>query len=285
MEFVCIGELLWDVFDDTEVLGGAPASVAYHLRRLGVDASLVSRVGADALGARALATLAQAGLNTGLIQIDPSLPTGTAQVALDAGGHAGYRFETPAAWDAIAPPPCEVLGTVVFGSLGQRDGRSRATIRALAKAATRCVFDVNLRPPYDERNLVIESLQLATLVKVNEDELRTIAAWLSIPAREREFAAAIRHNFGTEFICVTRGAEGAALYDAASRYQAAAPAIVPVDTVGAGDAFLAGVLAAWSRDLGWSEALLQACRVAAFVAGQRGAMPVYDAVAQGFVDV
>ena len=282
--FVCIGELLWDVFDDTEVLGGAPASVAYHLSKLGVAAQLVSRVGSDARGAKALTTLAQAGLDTALIQIDPSLPTGTARVALDADGHAAYRFETPAAWDAIEALRGEIPGSVVFGSLGQRDGRSRSTIRAVANAATRCVFDVNLRPPHDDRNLVIESLQLATLVKVNADELRTIAAWLSLPTRERDFAAAIRHNFGTEFICVTRGSEGAALYDATRHYEAAASAIVPVDTVGAGDAFLAALLAAWSRNLGWPEALRQANGLAAFVASQRGAMPEYDALAQKFAE-
>jgi fructokinase len=271
----CIGELLWDVLPSGRKLGGAPANVAYHLSRLGVPVRLVTRVGRDESGLAAEHELQSKSLPTGDLQWDDALPTGTARVNLDASGQADYRFETPAAWDAIALPEFtpEVL---VFGSLAQRDARSRRTVRQLAAGTPVCVYDVNLRPPYTALEHVVETLPLATIVKLNEDEAGQLAGALgwrdSLPA----LAEALAARYGLRAVCITRGAAGAALWADGRWFDAPAVPIASPDSVGAGDAFLAALVRGWLVGNEPLHVLEQANRIGAYVASRPGAMPDYD---------
>jgi fructokinase len=271
----CVGELLWDVLPTGRTLGGAPANVAYHLARLGRAVTLVTRVGRDELGDAARAELAARGVPVADVQVDAALPTGAAHVTLDAHGHASYRFVTPAAFDALEPP-AHAPHVVVFGTLGQRDPRAAATIRRLAAAARVAAYDVNLRPPHTSIDTVIASLPLATLVKLSEEEAVTLASALGAPADHAAFARFMNERFGARLVCVTRGAAGAGLWSGGEWHDVAGIAANAVDTVGAGDAFLAALLDGWLAGRAPVEMLERANRLGAYVATQRGAMPAYE---------
>jgi len=272
----CVGELLWDVLPDGRTLGGAPANVAYHLAQLGYPAALVTRVGRDEPGEAARAALAARGVAVPDVQTDSTLPTGAAYVELDSAGHATYRFVTPAAFDAIEPPT-HAPPVVVFGTLAQRDPRSASTIRGMAAAASAAVYDVNLRPPFTSLEAVVASLPLATIVKLSDAEALALAGALRLPAPHSELARYIGERYGARVVCITRGAAGAGLLMDGGWHDAVAIETDAVDTVGAGDAFAAALLAGWLDGRAPAEILDRANRLGAYVAARRGAMPEYDA--------
>ena len=270
----CIGELLWDVLPSGRVLGGAPANVAFHLRQLGLPVRLVTRLGRDELGTAARDALREHGLPVDDVQWDDSLPTGAAHVTLDDAGQASYRFVTPAAFDAIEAPDF-APEIVVFGSLAQRDKRSAAALQAFVERASLRVYDVNLRPPFTNLETVRRSLPRANLVKANADEAALLAEAFSLPTDLRDFAAALAASYGTELVCITRGASGAALWRRGEWVESAGVTIDAVDTVGAGDAFLAALVHGWATGLATGVLLQRANQMGAYVAGRRGAMPVH----------
>ena len=276
---LCVGEVLWDALPAGLFLGGAPFNVAYHLRRLGQPADLLSRVGDDVLGREACRRLSAAGLDPAWVQRDAVLPTGFVGVELDEQGVAGYTIHEPVAWDALEPvgfAESEAPAAIVYGSLAQRSQRSRETIHALLRTETTAVFDVNLRPPYVEVDVVRTSLQRADWVKLNEEEVGLVGGWFMGPAPYSEAVPAIAERFGCRLICVTRGGEGAALWhEGRWTHHPGYPTDVS-DTVGAGDAFLAGLLSGLLEGVGDERALDRGCRLGSFVASRPGPTPPYD---------
>ena len=280
-EVLCIGEILWDSLPSGLFLGGAPFNVAGHLHALGMPVGMITRVGADRLGAEALARLARNGIATDLVQQDPELPTGFVSVTLDDDGVPAYDIVAPAAWDRIAledglAERAARAAAVVFGSLAQRHRVSRETVRRLCEAPVPKVFDVNLRAPYDDAEVVRRSLAHADVVKLNEHELAQMAGWYGLPGGLRDGAAALAARFGCRTICITRGAAGAALLNEGRWSEHPGYRVDVKDTVGSGDAFLAaflsGLLAGYD-----DTALLQHANLrGAYVATQYGAIPVYD---------
>lgn len=279
-EVLCVGEVLWDSLPSGLFLGGAPFNVAGHLNALGVAASIVSRVGVDRLGDEALLRIAARGIDTGLIQRDPELETGFVSVSMTGEGIPSYRIVEPAAWDRIELNDGLIDRTasasaIVYGSLAQRHPRSRLCIERLCELATYRVFDVNLRPPHESPDVVSRSLRYADLVKLNEAELRQMATWFDLPADAREAVTALAAEFGCQIVCVTRGSEGAAILNDGRWSEHAGFKVRVVDTVGAGDAFLAAVLFGLSAGREDDEILEQANLLGAYVATQPGAIPDY----------
>lgn len=279
---LCVGEVLWDSMPAGLFLGGAPHNVARHLHRLGQPVTLVSRVGDDVLGHEALRRLDADGLDLEHVQIDPDLPTGFVKVAMDVGGIPDYEIVQPAAWDAIEltdelRDAAVEARAVVFGTLAQRDDTSRRTVQALTDAASFAVFDVNLRPPFADRAIVQASLDIADFVKLNEDELRELGGWFAWPEAEREAVEALAESFGCRIVCVTRGARGAALWREDRWHEHPGYSVAARDTVGAGDAFLAALLAGVLAGRHDDKALDFACRLGAYVATRSGAVPDYTA--------
>lgn len=278
---ICVGEVLWDAMPAGLFLGGAPLNVACHLHRLGQPVTLVSRVGADVLGREAVRRLAATGLGTDYVQVDPALPTGFVKVDVDAEGIPDYEIVQPAAWDEIDLDAALRDGAaearaVVFGSLAQRQETSRRTVQALSTAGAFVVFDVNLRPPFVSLPVVRLSLQAADLVKLNEDELDAMRRWFGLPSGLRDAVDVLAATFGCQIVCVTRGERGAALWhDGRWREHPGYPAVVR-DTVGAGDAFLAALLANVLQGSSDEVTLDLACRLGAFVATKSGATPDYE---------
>ncbi|MEM7185516.1 MAG: carbohydrate kinase [Bacteroidota bacterium] len=277
-QVICFGEILWDVFPDKKVIGGAPLNVAARLRSFGVEAGIISRVGNDPNGEAALQHLSAMGLPLDWIDKHAQLPTGTVSVTLDEHGSASYEINKPVAWDAIAVTS-ELVAMVrdtpffLFGSLAVRGAMNRQTLQELLNVTPFAIFDVNLRPPHFDVSMVYELMQYAQCIKLNDEELEEICLRLGCEASgmrsQINWLAAVT---GTSTICVTRGADGALLLVDGVFYEHAGFTVKVRDTVGAGDSFLATLinellLKKTSPDL----ALSRACAVGSLVASMDGA--------------
>lgn len=277
-EILCVGEVLWDALPAGLFLGGAPFNVACHLRAAGALVTMVSRVGADHLGEEALRRVARYGVGADLVQVDQALPTGLVRVTVDQAGNAEYEIIEPAAWDAIAPSDALIrratdARAIVFGTLAQRNAVTRGTIERLWETDALKVLDVNLRPPYDDPEVVRRSLHHADVVKMNDDEMRRIAVWFDLHGSLRAMAARLAESFACDTVCVTRGRDGAALWRDGRWTEHAGFEVEVRDTVGAGDAFLAVLLAGLLTGAEDAALLQHANLIGAYVATQSGAVP------------
>lgn len=283
---LCFGEMLWDFLPAGLFAGGAPLNVAFHLHALGCDAQLVSAVGRDALGDELIRRLGVAGMSARHVGRVPACPTGHVLATLDRQGNARYDIASNVAWDHIPVADAELAAArladaLVFGSLALRSRANRdALVRlldALAPQALR-VFDVNLRPPFDDLDRVREFARRATLVKVNAEEAaRLVAQEAAPPGREESHARAIAEASGCAMVCVTAGERGAGLLRGSAWTWEAGRTVVVADTVGAGDAFLAALVAGLFAGETDAAALARACRLGEWVASHAGAMPGHPA--------
>lgn len=287
---VCFGEVLWDCLPRGLFLGGAPINAAYHLSRQGLQAIPVSAVGRDFLGDEVRRRIAGWGVEARFVQQVRGRPTGTVMATLDARGVASYEIAADVAWDRIAAPVelrrlSPAPAAIVYGTLALRERANRRTLQALLETwpdAWR-VVDLNLRAPFDKADAVEFALKPAQLVKLNDEELARLigAKTKSVSALERA-ARRFAEQHGIARVCVTAGARGAGLlWEGAWLWEAGRPVKVR-DTVGAGDAFLGGLLGAWlGRGASPAQALSDAARVGEFVAGSDGATPAYRLSAGG----
>lgn len=276
---VGIGEVLWDSLPEGLFLGGAPFNVCYHLCELGHESFLVSAVGHDALGEEAEARIRRFGMPTEGLQVNEEHPTGRVPVRLDASGTPTYEILQPVAYDAIELTDTvrglvDRAEVVVFGSLAQRSAPTRQTIEyACCAPALKC-FDLNLRAPFDDAAIVLASLEASDLVKLNAEELRSVAEWAEIARDdERETMSTLAQKYRIATMCVTRGDAGALLLNAGRFHEHSGYRVDVIDTVGAGDAFLAGLLDAYFRGESPDLWLEWANRCGAYVAAAAGATP------------
>jgi fructokinase len=272
------GEILWDRFPDGDQLGGAPANVAWHLGQRGAHAMLVSRVGDDADGRRAIARLAER-VDVSLIQVDPARATGEVLITLDDAGEARYRLVPGRAWEGIevtASVRAALAGAaaVVHGTLALRTADALAAWRTLIAAAPPgClrVCDPNLRPDHLDPAVIAEALAGADVIKLNTrevDQLRRHLGWNDPVARLRDHA---------RVVALTRGAEGSTLYAGDQVIEVAGVAATPGgDSVGCGDAYLAVLVHGLVAGEDLEATAIAASAWAARVAGCRGATPDLD---------
>ena len=282
---VGIGELLWDCFPGVPPrLGGAPANVAFHAAQLGAEGIVVSRVGDDENGNRAAALLQSRRMTTAFVGRGMTHPTGTVEVALSLTGQPSYIIAENVAWDFLEwSDSLDALArrasAVCFGSLAQRTSASRETIRrfvaATPPAAIR-LFDINLRQQFYTAELLRASLEAASALKLNEDELTVLTDLFALPLDREEAMLALQREFSLSLIALTEGARGATLLAAGQRSIFVPADPVPVvDTVGAGDAFTAALLVSLMQEgIPLEEIGRHANRVGGYVAGCSGAMPI-----------
>jgi fructokinase len=205
-------------------------------------------------------------------------------VDVDESGDPTYEILEPAAWDVIAPAPALITRAmdaraIVFGTLAQRHPTSRATIQRLWDAPALMVLDVNLRAPYEDREIVRQSLERADVVKISDSELARAAEWFDFGGSERESVTALAESFSCSVVCVTRGSEGAGLWHDGKWSEHPGFKVEVRDTVGSGDAFLAVLLAGLLAG-GADAAILQhANLIGAYVATQFGAVPADQSAA------
>ena len=280
---VGLGEVLWDVFPDGPRFGGAPANfacIAAGLAKGRFEVAMVSAVGMDELGQLAITALVEHQVNVASVaQIHT--PTGQVHVQLDEQGHATYEFAADTAWDGLEwSSKLEKLAhctdVVCFGTLGQRSDISLRTIRrfVLATRPTSLrILDINLRPPFVSDAVILDSLRLANILKLNDEELSVLARLTGLTGSPADLLRRLADKFAFQVVALTRGANGAILIrgDEISEHPGVATHVV--DTVGAGDAFTAALALGLldGRDL---ESINRtACAVAAFVCSQSGATP------------
>ncbi|MEN9401517.1 MAG: 2-dehydro-3-deoxygluconokinase [Verrucomicrobiota bacterium] len=281
----CFGETLWDFLPRGAFPGGAPFNVAYHLHRLGLQAHLVSAVGQDLLGDDLLRRMKDWGLDTTGVSRRLGLPTGYVRALLDAAGSAHYEIATEVAWDQIIPGEDSTravfgAGALVFGTLAQRSAVNRASLDrllAVLPAGALRVLDVNLRAPHDDIEFVRDCARRASLLKLNSDEAARLNHARPGEGRDEDHARSLARDCGCALVCITAGEKGAGILAEDTWHPAPTPSVTVRDTVGAGDAFTAGLLAGLllHRETP-ANALQRASRMGAFVASQDGATPAYS---------
>ncbi|MGD0568352.1 MAG: carbohydrate kinase [Candidatus Sulfotelmatobacter sp.] len=279
---VGLGELLWDLFSAGKQLGGAPANFAYITSLLGDHGIPASRVGRDALGVEAVRRLGELVLPTEFVQEDTEHPTGTVKIEVDGTGQPRFEISESVAWDFLDWTPqwqalAQRADAVCFGSLGQRSERSRSTIRSFVLASQPCalrVFDVNLRQNFYTVQVLAESMKLATIVKLNHEELPRIMRLFELENRgEEDSARRLLSSYGLKLVCITRGNSGSLLLSADDRSEHPGFKVKVADTVGAGDAFTAALVHGYLRGTSLAQINEVANRVGAWVASESGATP------------
>jgi fructokinase len=283
VRIIGIGELLWDIFDDTERLGGASFNFAAQARRMGHEVVFLSAVGDDERGRRALEALDRFRLPARFVRSLAGRPTGCVTVKVNAAGEPDYTIHRPAAYDFLELEQADYEELAVFepswiyfGTLHQADPRARALTRQVLEffGEAQRFYDVNLRRNSYTAELLAELLPEADVVKLNEAEVSEVRGLLGHGAGDLEaFCRRATERFGWAAVCVTRGARGCAvLLDGAYAEIPGYPVEV-VDTVGSGDAFAAAFLHGLGQ--GWSPEAIGdfANRVAALTASRPGALP------------
>ena len=275
---VGIGEILWDLLPSGKALGGAPANFAYHATRLGEEGWAVSAIGPDALGREIMDIVEEKRLKS-LISITDK-PTGTVQVELDAKGVPTYTIMEDVAWDNIPfTPEMEALArradAVCFGSLVQRMASRESVLRFLrtTRPETLKVFDINLRQHYYSREVLEESLKLADILKINDEEIRIVADMFDLGSDDVAACRALIDRYALRLVILTKGADGSEVITADEVIPQPAGETQVVDTVGAGDSFTAAFVVAYLHGKSLSDAQRQASDTAAYVCSRKGAMP------------
>jgi fructokinase len=279
---VGLGEVLWDLLPGGACLGGAPANFAYITTLMGDQGIVASRVGEDSRGIDALRRLEEIGLDIDHVQTDPLHPTGVVNVKVDGRGMADYEIAWPVAWDFLEwnsdwKQLAVEADAVCFGTLAQRSEKSCATIRQFLAATserTVKVFDVNLRQSYYSADIISESMRVADVVKLNDEELPMLMGLLKIPHKdEKSSAKRLIRDFGLTVVCITRGSNGSLLVQSDQISEHAGFRVRVADTVGSGDAFTAGMVHEYLHGASLDLMNEVANLVGAWVASEVGAMP------------
>ena len=255
-------------------------NVARHLVQQGRAVLFASRVGIDDAGKGLITFLKDGGLYSDLVQQDDHLPTCEVTVRLDADGQATYIIPELVSWDNIMvqDPLMEAIqqsSAIIYGSLACRDITTKDTLlKLLDKTSALKVFDVNLRPPHFTITTIETLIESADVVKMNDDEAVLLIGGDEVDIKEN--ITEFQKKYNTQTICVTRGANGAIVWHNHEFFEHPGFKVQVVDTVGAGDAFLATLVSGLLAEQPMPATLEKACKIGAFVAGKRGANPVYD---------
>lgn len=276
---VGLGEILWDVFPERKVLGGAPANFAYHASQFGFNGYAVSAIGDDLLGKEILTSLEDKGLNYLLEKTD--YPTGTVQVTLNKAGVPQYEICENVAWDNIPfTARTENLAkntqTVCFGSLAQRNSVSRETIRKFINAMPEDslkIFDINLRLNFYSKEIIHESLEMSNMMKINDEEVIKVANLYGWKGDEQEICGRLLEDYKLDILVLTKGTDGSFVFTPRQTSYQPTPKVHVADTVGAGDSFTAAFVAAYLHGERIEDAHQLAVEVSAYVCLQHGAMP------------
>lgn len=260
-------------------MGGAPANFAFYAKSLGEEGIIVSRVGKDGDGEEILSRVLSAGLDTPYIQVDDARATGTVTVRSDERGLPRFVIHEDRAWDYLEMTPgLESLAAradaVCYGSLGQRSPASRKAVSSfLAYTRGDClrIFDLNLRPPHFDPESIVTLLKRSRILKLNEEEIRSVARLLGLSGGESEIAKGLLSTYSLDLIVLTRGGKGSVMFSPEETVASPAAIVQVTDTVGAGDAFTAAVAVGLLRNKPLRHIGAVANQVAGFVCGQQGA--------------
>ncbi|GBU26425.1 fructokinase [Fibrobacteria bacterium R8-3-H12] len=276
---VGIGEMLWDIFPEQKIPGGAPANFAYHALQFGFKSYIVSAVGKDLLGKEILKIFAEKKLELLVETID--YPTGTVNVKLNDKGIPQYEICENVAWDNI--PFTERTrelalncSAVCFGTLAQRNETSRRTIRSFLELVPKTalkIFDINLRQHFYNKKIIHESLLKCNILKINEEELACVARLFEFEGKdEQEICLHLLKKYNLNIVIETKGCVGSYVFTNGETSYLDTPKVNAIDTVGAGDSFAGAFAGALLQGKSIREAHKLAVEISSYICTQRGAM-------------
>jgi len=285
MNVTSVGEILFDIYPSHKKLGGAPLNFIYHIRKITGSGNIVSRVGKDVLGTKAISEIKKQKIPTAYIQIDDIHPTGVANVEMNEEKEPIFLIDNERAFDFIeSNGETEELinyetDVLYFGTLSQRNDKSSETIQSFFNRGGKYFCDVNLRQNFYTEEIIRRSIETADIVKVNYNELRIINDILLGGEYNTERTAfEIMEQFEISLIAVTRGKDGATLFENGKRNDFTPKQSEIVDTTGAGDAFSSvlciGFMQGWELpqiNKNANEFALEICKV-------DGALPKTDRI-------
>jgi len=278
---ICYGEMLWDCFPGHEIPGGAPMNVALHLNQLGLDVRMISRLGIDDYGTRYLDFVKSYHFPIDLVQKDPDHQTGTVTVHNEDPENIKYTIVSPAAWDFISLNDENInavkeADAFIFGSLAVRNTVSWETLYQLLHLPTLKIFDINLRAPFFDFEKIELMFGFTDILKINEDELEIVSDYFGVPSDVESCCELLTTHFPIKMVCVTLGSKGAMIYQNGEVFRHPGYKVKVEDTVGSGDAFLAGFVKTYLQGKSPNEILDFACAMGAFVATKKGGTPRYE---------
>jgi len=274
-----MGEVLWDLLPDGKILGGAPVNFAYHAMQLGAVGVAVSSVGMDELGREIMDSVNSKGVEN-CIAVN-KLPTGTVGVTLK-DGKPDYTIYENVAWDFIELTPGAIqmlqqADAVCFGTLAQRSTVSREAIqKALKHVPGNClkVYDINLRQKYYSKELISESLSIANVFKINDDEVELFKQLFELEGSETEVCRKIKETYSLKYVALTKGEKGSYLFHEDEISFMPTPVVNVEDTIGAGDSFTSAMVMGILNKQPLKKIHQKAVEISAFVCTQKGATPI-----------
>ena len=285
MKVLSFGEILFDIIKSKKHIGGAPFNVAAHLSKLGAESYILTGVGNDENGRKALESTHDLGIKTDFISTTVNYPTGTVTVKIE-NGHPSYIIHEDSAWDYISlcdsgldrliEEPWDLLA---YGTLAQRTKENRNLLDQIRIRGhfSAIFYDVNLRQHYFKPEWILSSFEAATIVKINDEEALFLANLLyNRNMEEEEFADMIMGEFDLDIVCVTFGADGAGIMTEEGWIKVPGEEASVVDTVGAGDSFSAEFLYSLYTGCTPEESARRGCIMGAYVASCAGAVPEYS---------
>ena len=261
-----LGDAVVDLIPDGEnhylrCAGGAPANVAVGIARLGGESAFIGRVGKDPLGEFMQQTLQQENVQTSHMILDPQQRTSTVVVGLDNGERSFTFMVNPSAdqfLQVMDLPNFQANEWLHCCSIALINTPSRETtfeaIRRIKAAGGFFSFDPNLRESLwtsfdDMKQTVMQAVALADVLKFSEEELTLLTDTQTLDEAFEKITAL----YLEKLIIVTLGKDGALYHLAGKKDIVAGKALKPVDTTGAGDAFVGGLLAGLSQHANWKE--------------------------------
>lgn len=279
---ICYGEVLWDVLPEGPQPGGAPLNVAYHLNKLGVATSIISKIGDDDKGQKLEKLIDGWGIKKQFLQVDKQYPTSEVIAKMNNGNEVSYEIVFPVAWDFITgadniKSKLTPSSYFVYGSLASRNEVTRNTLFELLESDAIKVFDINLRPPFMGQGLLKKLLEKADIVKLNQAELEMVQVIFSGSlANEASQVRFIMESFNVKEIIITKGESGASYYKNGKGYHLWGNEVKVSDTIGSGDSFLAAFIASHYLQDKPEKILKNAIAMGAFIATKKGGCPDYQ---------
>lgn len=278
---VGIGELLWDVLPTGKKAGGAPINFVYHATQLGAEGYAISAVGKDELGEEIVQELDNNHIAHCIESVD--YPTGTVEVTLEKGIPT-YNIIENVAWDHIpvSSKAIEIVKeakAICFGTLAQRNMDSRKALTELLSYAPEDAlrfFDINIRQNYYSKELILDLLEKANILKINDEELEMLRPMMGLGGDYEVCCKALLEKYGLKYVILTAGSKFSAIYSTDENSVIGTPKVAVADTVGAGDSFSGAFVYSILAGKSLKEAHRKAVNTAAFVCSKEGAWPEYS---------
>lgn len=282
MKTLVFGEILWDIIDGIPHLGGAPLNFAAHVKQCGHESAIISCLGNDHLGDKALNLVAELGVNISFIQRTDK-QTGFVPVTL-TNGQPQYIITPDVAYDYIETSEMDQnefsdYDTFYFGSLIQRSPVSNKALYDILNTVEfeNIFYDVNLRKESYTQTIIESSLSYCTLLKVNDEEVEVLSEMIFGEKQDFEkFSNTVCLKYpNIKTIIITAGKDGCLIYSNDKLTKVPTESITVVDTVGAGDSFSAAFACVYANTGDPVKAAQVANRVGGFVASSHGPIPKY----------